>query len=135
MGGPATRGREMLLCPFSHRGTITRMPKKIAIVGVSGVAVVCLLAWGSAWFVRARSEGDSGNCRSHLTCIDGVKQQWALEHKKTANDVPTWDDLRPYLPWGRVEHEIPVCPQGGKYIIGGLDERPKCSIGGSGHSI
>jgi hypothetical protein len=111
------------------------MSKKLTIIVALGLCLAGLFASGVAWVIHARSEGDSGNCRVHLMQIDAAEQNWALAHNKTTNDVPTWEDIRPYLPRGRVEHEIPVCPQGGKYTIGRLDEAARCSIGGPGHSL
>lgn len=110
------------------------MSNKPTII-VASVICAGLLACGIAWVIHARSEGNPGNCRVHLMWIDADKQNWALDHHKSTNDVPTWEDIRPYLPRGKVEHEIPVCPQGGKYMIGRVAEKPKCSIGGPGHSL
>jgi hypothetical protein len=63
--------------------------------------------------------------------IDAAKQTWASKENKTTNDVPTWDDLKPYL---RIQG-LPKCPDGGIYTIGRLDEMPRCSIGGPRHSL
>jgi hypothetical protein len=75
-------------------------------------------------FVKARTVSQENACINNLRQIDGAKQQWALEKGKQATDVPTWDDLKPYL--GR----IPVCPAGGTYTIGPVGEKPTCSIPG-----
>jgi hypothetical protein len=64
-------------------------------------------------------------CRSNLREIDGGKQQWMIEHQKTTNDIPTWDDLRRYL--SRRGDTVPTCPSGGTYTIGRLSEPPRCS--------
>jgi len=37
------------------------------------------------------------SCINNLRLIEMVKQQWMIEERKTTNDVPTWDDLRPYI--------------------------------------
>ena len=47
-----------------------------------------------------------------------------VEKGKRATDVPTKQDLLPYL------RKWPVCPQGGTYIIGPVGEKPTCSIPG-----
>ncbi len=62
------------------------------------------------------------SCINNLRQLDGAKQTWALEERKTTNDVPTWDDLRGYMKFQL------VCPQGGAYTIGRVGDRPKCSI-------
>lgn len=71
-------------------------------------------------------------CINNLRLIDSAKQQWALEYKKTATDVPTWDDLRPYLGHGP-NGELPTCPGGGTYTIGAVNEKPQCSV--QGHAL
>jgi hypothetical protein len=96
-------------------------------------------------FVRARDMAQanagaasqrSGNpathqssCIMNLRLIDGAKMQWALEQHKLNTDTPTEKDITPYL--GRGEGgEFPVCPDGGKYIIGSIAEKPRCTIPG-----
>lgn len=65
-------------------------------------------------------------CIANLRLIYLAKQAWALDKKKTDNDVPTEQDLLPYLK-GEV---FPVCPAGGTYTIGPVGELPTCSIPG-----
>jgi hypothetical protein len=83
-------------------------------------------------FVKARAASSSNACINNLRQIDAAKQQWALENGKKAADVPTRSDLQPFIgrtprgPW-------PVCPQGGQYTIGPVDQLPACSI--PGHSL
>jgi len=74
--------------------------------------------------LRPRYVASSDSCINQLRQIDGAKQQWMIEQHKTTNDVPTWNDLRPYL---SRDGKIPVCPRGGRYTIGRLDELPSCS--------
>ncbi|MGD1086456.1 MAG: hypothetical protein ABSA47_17100 [Verrucomicrobiota bacterium] len=59
--------------------------------------------------------------------LDSAKQQWALEHKKTATDTPTWEDLRPYLGHGPAG-DLPQCPAGGEYKINAVGVKPTCSV-------
>jgi len=68
-------------------------------------------------------------CINNLKTIDAAKQMWALEKNKDAADIPTVDDLTPYLK-GNV---MPVCPAGGAYTIGAMNESPTCSI--AGHAL
>jgi hypothetical protein len=65
----------------------------------------------------------------NLRQIEAAKQEWAVDNAKAAKDVPTAQDLVPYLK-GNV---MPVCPSGGYYTIGAMDEAPTCSV--SGHSL
>lgn len=67
-------------------------------------------------------------CINYLRQMDGAKQQWALENRKTVNDVPTEKDITPYLRGG-----IPKCPGGGSYTLGAAGVAPTCSI--AGHAL
>ena len=109
------------------------------MTGISKISIalvlIVVLALSIGWFIHARSMSAYASCRTQLLQIDTAKQNWGLEHNKTTNDIPSWDDIHPYLPRGKVDHEIPVCPQNGTYTIGRIGEPPKCSIGGEGHSL
>ena len=66
-------------------------------------------------------------CHYNLRVIDDAKTQWAIENHKAAADTPTWHDLfgtNRYYIAGRQ----PVCPSGGAYILGRVDERPRCTL-------
>ena len=65
-------------------------------------------------------------CINNLRQIDAAKQQWALEYNKSATDVPTLNDLLPYLKDGI----FPACPAGGLYSINAMSESPTCSVPG-----
>jgi hypothetical protein len=82
----------------------------------------------------SRGSTASNACVNNLRNIVAAKQQWVVDYHKATNDVPTWDDLRPYLERG-VKNELPHCPAGGKYTIGRVDEKPTCSVGGSDHTL
>ncbi len=102
------------------------MSKKAALLFLAvGLAVVAGVALLSS--VRARKTSAAHACVSNLWQIDGAKSQWRLENHKTANDVPRWDDLLPYL----YLRQKPRCPQGGTYILVRVGERPRCSFGGA----
>ncbi len=79
---------------------------------------------------RPKDPFEGCSCVARLRIIDGAKQNWGLDHHKTTNDIPTWDDIRPYL---SRNGDIPACPSGGTYTLGRLDESPKCSY--PGHSV
>src|SRR5262245_3036332 len=55
------------------------------------------------YFIKRLIHGDrrcapsaANACVNNLRQYDGAMQQWALEYKKATNDIPTWDDIRPY---------------------------------------
>jgi septal ring factor EnvC (AmiA/AmiB activator) len=76
-----------------------------------------------------RAARDRTICIKNLHDLDAAKQKWALENNKTDVDVPTEQDLLPYLP----NHLFPVCPAGGTYSINAVGLPPTCSI--PGHAI
>lgn len=65
-------------------------------------------------------------CIANLRLIYAAKQAWALEKNKTDADIPTQQDILPYLKGG----VFPVCPAGGTYTIGAVGQAPTCSITG-----
>ena len=66
------------------------------------------------------------SCIANLRLIYAAKQAWALEKNKTDTDVPTEQDLLPYIKGGI----FPTCPGGGVYTIGAVSQPPTCSIPG-----
>jgi chromosome segregation ATPase len=75
---------------------------------------------------QQQAAANANACINNLRQLDGAKQQWALDKGKTATDVPTAQDLLPYLKDGT----FPVCPDGGTYSINAVGEFPTCSIAG-----
>jgi hypothetical protein len=78
-------------------------------------------------FAKARDIAQKNQCINNLRMIDGAKQQWALENKKTSEAVPTAEDINKYLPNG-VSFESLHCAKEGTYTIGKVGEPPTCSI-------
>ena len=81
------------------------------------------------WWERGPSYSESA-CVNELRQIDGATQQWALENKKTSEDKPTWQDLKPYFGYADTNHPLPCCPYGGSYILGKVNQMPRCTIRG-----
>ena len=75
--------------------------------------------------------GDSSSrasaCVMHLRTIDGAKATWALENKKLPTDTPTDADL--FGPTNYIR-EKPACPRFGKYTLGKVGEKARCSVAG-----
>ncbi len=68
-------------------------------------------------------------CINNLRQLDGAKQQWALENGKTAEAVPTPNDVARYL----AGNKLPSCPGGGTYSLNSVKDPPTCSI--PGHAL
>lgn len=94
-----------------------------AILAVIGIAVAIL----SPVYRFPQKPAPSTTCINNLRQIDAAKQEWGIENKKSAADIPTWNDLKPYL--GRGDGVLPKCPLGGIYTIGALSNSPTCSLG------
>jgi hypothetical protein len=75
----------------------------------------------------AVAQGAVSSCFSNLRQLDGAKQQWALENRKTAEAIPSAQDVMPYL------KEFPKCPAGGNYILNAVQSHPACSV--PGHAL
>lgn len=96
-----------------------------AIVLLPAVAVPGMLAAiAIPNFVKARATSQQNACINNLRQLDAAKNQWALEKGKNHGDLPTQEDLMPYL------SRWPVCPAGGTYTINAIGEAPTCSIPG-----
>lgn len=70
-------------------------------------------------------------CLQNINIIDGVKQQWALDNNLPGSAMPTWGDLIKEFPYYLKAQ--PVCPCGGKYTIGMVDDMPTCSLSNDEH--
>ena len=109
---------------------------KLVVISV----IIGLLAISCLYWLKIRKTTAAIQpCVSNLLIIQGCKLDWANRYGKTPNDVPSWDDLKPQLASYAVQYKwtniVPVCPDGGTYIIGRVGEPPTCSIGGSRHSL
>lgn len=100
--------------------------KKFAMLAVALLLVVL----GNS-FIRARSVKVYTPCRNHLIQIEEVKGYWASDYKKQTNDIPTWEDVRPYFK----NSNIPSCPSGGSYTLGDLNTPARCSIKSRDHRL
>ena len=99
---------------------------RISIIVILGLFLVASVVLVFA-FIRARSTSAFIPCNNNLQHIYSAETQWAFEHQKTSQDIPTWDDIRPYL--HLPTNSIPTCPDGGTYTLGPVGESPKCSLG------
>jgi Domain of unknown function (DUF4190) len=101
------------------------------VTGYLGLAwavffIPLLLAIAIPNFVKAREVSMRNGCINNMREIQAAKNEWEIEKNKTPGDVPTADDLTPYLP----EHKFPICPAGGTYTIGAVSNDPTCSFPG-----
>jgi hypothetical protein len=75
--------------------------------------------------VPARRTSSKNACINNLRQLDGAKEQWALEHKKTATDTPTWHDL---IGTDKYIRYPLACDKKGTYTINSMSRKPTCSV-------
>ncbi|MEQ2008455.1 MAG: hypothetical protein ABMA26_16875 [Limisphaerales bacterium] len=82
-------------------------------------------------FKKAHPISERNACIANLKQLDGAKAQWAFEKKPKASTVPQLSDLAPFLKGGLT----PLCPAGGTYTLGAVNEPPRCSHAAKGHIL
>ena len=100
---------------------------KILITSIVFLLALLVIAIVIPNFIAARLSRASNACVNNLRQIEGAKEQWAVENNKQPNEIPTVANLSPYFK----DDKFPICPSGGTYIIGRLDEDPKCTLADS----
>ena len=74
-------------------------------------------------------------CVENLYAMWKAKFEWAEDKHKEPGDKPKWSDLKHRLEEDGVANGIPICPQGGSYELGDMQNLPRCSKGGPDHSL
>jgi prepilin-type N-terminal cleavage/methylation domain-containing protein len=93
------------------------------------VAIIGLLAAiAIPNFVKARGTAQKNACINNLRQIDGAKEQWALETKKSSGAASVDSEVQAYI-----KGAAPACPAGGTYAYGNVDANPTCTI--TGHTL
>jgi prepilin-type N-terminal cleavage/methylation domain-containing protein len=97
------------------------------------VAIIGLLAAiAIPNFVKARATAQKNACINNLRQIDGAKEQWALENRKSTGDAITQTAVDEYLKG----QTTPICPANGSYTYGTVGTNPICSLGATaGHTL
>jgi prepilin-type N-terminal cleavage/methylation domain-containing protein len=89
------------------------------------VAIIGLLAAiAIPNFVKARATAQKNACINNLRQIDGAKEQWALENRKSTGDTIDQAQVDEYLKG----QTTPICPANGTYTYGTVGTNPICSL-------
>lgn len=93
-------------------------------------AVVVLLAMlvavsSVAFPLRVRHTTSPVSCTFNLRQIDGAKEQWSLENKKSAGTTVDTAEMAQYLRGG----VIPGCPSDGRIMVNVVGSNATCSLG------
>ena len=110
-------------------GSLTARTRDI-LAAVAGMGLNGLLFLGSYPSVDSRPSSPWAACVANLKQMQGAKASWALECKKTTNDIPTDKDLFGTDAYIRIK---PSCPSEGIYRIGNVGQKVACSI--PGHTL
>lgn len=96
-------------------------------IALSLIMIPMIVAIAIPNFVKAREVAQRNACINNLRQIEGAVQQWALEHSKPDDAVPTFAEVNAYF---KGTNSIFTCPAGGSYTLGAVNERPTCSVPG-----
>jgi type IV pilus assembly protein PilE len=119
---PAAAERECAMTPRRKAGfTLVEIMITVAIVGL--LAMIAIPS-----FMNARVSSMRNTCISHLRQMHGAKTQYALFNNGAAPP-----DVAAMVP--SILRNEPVCPAGGTYTLGDINEDPVCSEAALGHSI
>jgi hypothetical protein len=109
------------------------MKKRTIIYLVVGIfCAVCLIIISIPSTLPEHTYSFRAACINNLRLIDGAKQEWAINNKKSSNAVPTWHDLLPLI-GGIYRTNVPTCPANGTYSIHEIKDLPTCTI--PGHAL
>jgi len=98
------------------------------LIAASAVVPAVFAAVALPAMAKAKETSQRTTCLNNLMAIQGAKQQWAMDQKKSASAVPTWQDIQQYL-GGRGAGSM-RCPKGGDYTLGSVADLPTCSMPG-----
>jgi competence protein ComGC len=88
------------------------------------LAIISLIASiAIPYFIKYRSDAQAKACIANLKQLDGAKQQWALEYKKSSTDTPDWTELVGSS--GYIKNSL-SCPTGSAYDIQTVGDKPLC---------
>jgi competence protein ComGC len=102
------------------------------VTGYISLAMIFIMALLAAIavpnFIRAREAAQRNACRSNMRMIEGAKEQWSVDEKKTPGAIPS--DAELFGP-DKYLGNRPTCPAGGTYLINANNLPPACSKHGT----
>lgn len=93
------------------------------------LSMLLLLSDGGS-FPASRARVDQTKCIVNLKQLAEAKRSWATLTKPGVSTAPQPSDLAPYL-----KRDQFVCPTGGTYTLGAVNEPPRCSFAHLGHAL
>ncbi len=90
----------------------------VAIIGILAAIVV-------PNFKKSIDSARRRACALNRRNIDGMKLQWAVDHKQPVTATPPDDE---FFGKGRYIEHKPGCPAGGAYAINPVEEKCTCNL-------
>jgi hypothetical protein len=103
---------------------------RVTIPVAGGVVLLAAIAIPSS--LPARSYAHRAACINNLKTIEAAKANWAKTNNKQSDDIPAMVDLVGQDP--RFQTEL-YCPSGGRYSIGPVGKKARCSWENRGHKL
>ena len=101
------------------------------LISIVAIALAFAVAVREHW-PRRGPHPPKYNCIANLRQIDGAKEQWALENKKTVGTPADVAAVNSYLK----NSAAPECHGGGTYTYNPVGKAPTCSLGATlGHTL
>jgi prepilin-type N-terminal cleavage/methylation domain-containing protein len=115
---------------FDIRGLAER---GFTLMEIMIVVAICALLAAVAVpaYSKARSNAQRKACIINLRQIDGAKQVWAIERKKSQGSTARRADIVPYLS----QQRMPTCPARGIYSVRPVGRDPTCTRVQIGHAL
>ncbi|MEN9573509.1 MAG: hypothetical protein RL514_1364 [Verrucomicrobiota bacterium] len=131
---PLMRTGELLLvcgvltAPLFAAYAVWRDGARIAALLVGCVGALLLISGLNPGLLTRPSVKLKRICAGQLDTLRQAKLNWASKTKQPDTAIPQPSDLTPYLKAYVEDGVMPVCPEGGTYILGAVKERPRCSL-------
>jgi hypothetical protein len=119
-------GVAVLILLFGRKRLAIALPCAIAFIVYASIAIPNILP--------PRTVAARNACVANLTWIENAKSEWARKNNKLPGDTPLMEDLfgsNKSAPCNWVD----LCPAGGEYKLGAVNEHPTCTRGNEGHAL
>jgi hypothetical protein len=104
------------------------MTKGLIVIFVTvAIGVVASLSFQTS--KNGRCTAPKNACINNLRQIDGAKEQWALESKRSLGERVMEKEMVQYIKGG----QMPKCSEAGRYLVGRVGVAPRCTV--NGHAL
>jgi hypothetical protein len=93
---------------------------------IISVLTLCFLVRAVPTFLTAKRTSEANACGGNMRLLDSAKEQWAMSAGVTNGPTDSVGVLS-YIK----AHRMPLCPGGGEYTLGDIEETPQCNLHGT----